>query len=56
MSSWLAWGIFAIPEKRDHDKLVAELRFRLPAVEVRAPPILPGGTAPTPHTILAGCI
>ena len=32
-------------EKRDHDKLVAELRFRLPAVEVRAPPILPGGTA-----------
>ncbi len=34
-------------EKRDHDKLVAELRFRLPAVEVRAPPILPGGTAPT---------
>ncbi len=34
-------------EKRDHDKLVAELRFRLPAVEVRAPPILPGGTAST---------
>jgi hypothetical protein len=33
--------------KRDHDKLVAELRFRLPAVEVRAPPIVPGGTAPT---------
>jgi hypothetical protein len=32
-------------EKRDHDKLVAELRFRLPAVEVRAPAILPGGTA-----------
>ncbi len=34
-------------EKRDHDKLVAELRFRLPAVQVRAPSILPGGTAPT---------
>ena len=32
--------------KRDHDRLVAELRFRLPAVEVRAPSILPGGTAP----------
>jgi hypothetical protein len=30
----------------DHDRLVAELRFRLPAVEVRAPPILPGGTMP----------
>jgi hypothetical protein len=29
-----------------HDKLVAELRFRLPAVEVRAPPIVPGGTMP----------
>ena len=30
----------------DHDRLLAELRFRLPAVEVRAPPILPGGTMP----------
>lgn len=29
----------------DHDRLMAELRFRLPAVEVRAPAILPGGTA-----------
>ena len=29
-----------------HDDLVAELRFRLPAVEVRAPPILPGGATP----------
>jgi hypothetical protein len=27
-----------------HDRLVAELRFRLPAVSVRAPAILPGGT------------
>ena len=26
----------------EHDKLVAELRFRLPAVEVRAPSVLPG--------------
>jgi hypothetical protein len=33
--------------QRDHDDLVAELRFRLPAVEVRAPPILPGGTTPS---------
>jgi hypothetical protein len=33
--------------RRDHDDLVAELRFRLPAVEVRAPPILPGGTTPS---------
>jgi hypothetical protein len=32
--------------QRDHDRLAAELRFRLPAVEVRAPPILPGGTTP----------
>jgi hypothetical protein len=30
-------------EQREHDKLVAELRFRLPAVEVRTPPVLPGG-------------
>src|SRR5580693_4633044 len=27
-----------------HDRLVAELRFRLSAVAVRAPAILPGGT------------
>ena len=27
-----------------HDELVRELKFRLPAVEVRAPAILPGGT------------
>jgi hypothetical protein len=30
--------------KQGHDRLVAELRFRLPAVEVRAPSILPGGS------------
>ena len=29
-----------------HDRICAELRFRLPAVEVRAPAILPGGTRP----------
>lgn len=28
--------------QREHDQLVAELRFRLPAVEVRAPSVLPG--------------
>ena len=32
--------------KERHDRLVAELRFRLPAVEVRAPSILPGGSRP----------
>ena len=32
--------------KQRHDRLVAELRFRLPAVEVRAPSILPGGSRP----------
>jgi hypothetical protein len=41
-----ALGGDGLDGKRDHDQLVAELRFRLPAVEVRAPPILPGGTAP----------
>ena len=30
--------------RQRHDNLVAELRFRLPAVAVRAPAILPGGT------------
>jgi hypothetical protein len=30
--------------KQRHDRLIAELRFRLPAVEVRAPSILPGGS------------
>jgi hypothetical protein len=28
--------------QHEHDKLVAELRFRLPAVEVRSPSVLPG--------------
>ena len=28
--------------QREHDQLVAELRFRLPAVEVRTPSVLPG--------------
>jgi len=32
--------------QRDHDNLIAELRFRLPAVEVRTPSILPGGSTP----------
>jgi len=32
--------------QREHDYLVAELRFRLPAVEVRAPAVLPGGSTP----------
>ena len=30
--------------KQRHDRLVAELRFRLPAVEVRAPSTVPGGS------------
>jgi hypothetical protein len=30
--------------RQRHDRLVAELRFRLPAVEVRSPSILPGGS------------
>jgi hypothetical protein len=32
--------------QRWQDELVAELRFRLPAVEVRAPPLVPGGSTP----------
>ena len=32
--------------KQLHDWLVAELKFRLPAVEVRSPSILPGGSRP----------
>ena len=35
-----------LTDAQRHDRLVAELRFRLPAVEVRAPAILPGGTKP----------
>jgi hypothetical protein len=30
----------------EYDYLVAQLRFRLPAVEVQAPPVLPGGSTP----------
>ena len=33
--------------KQLHDWLVAELKFRLPAVEVRSPAILPGGSRPS---------
>lgn len=33
--------------KLRHDWLVAELKFRLPAVEVRLPAILPGGSRPS---------
>jgi hypothetical protein len=33
--------------KQRHDWLVAELKFRLPAVEVRSPAILPGGSRPS---------
>ena len=33
--------------KQQHDWLVAELKFRLPAVEVRSPAILPGGSRPS---------
>ena len=33
--------------KRKHEWLVAELKFRLPAVEVRSPAILPGGSRPS---------
>jgi hypothetical protein len=32
--------------RRRHEWLVAELKFRLPAVEVRSPSILPGGSRP----------
>src|SRR3984885_9319133 len=37
-----------------HDRLVAELRFRLPAVSVRAPAILPGGTRSNGVASIAG--
>ena len=33
--------------KQLHDWLVSELKFRLPAVEVRSPAILPGGSRPS---------
>jgi hypothetical protein len=34
----------AVSGKQDYDRLTAELKFRLPAVEVRAPAIFPGGS------------
>jgi hypothetical protein len=34
----------ALTDKERHDRLVAELKFRLPAVEVRSPSIFPGGS------------
>jgi hypothetical protein len=34
----------AMTDKERHDRLVAELKFRLPAVEVRSPSIFPGGS------------
>jgi hypothetical protein len=34
-------------DKQRHEWLVAELKFRLPAVEVRSPAILPGGSRPS---------
>jgi hypothetical protein len=33
-----------VRDKQRHDRLAAELKFRLPAVEVRSPAILPGGS------------
>jgi hypothetical protein len=33
-----------VSDKQDYDRLTAELKFRLPAVEVRAPAIFPGGS------------
>jgi hypothetical protein len=37
-------GKDAMSDKQRHDRLAAELKFRLPAVQVRAPAILPGGS------------
>jgi len=37
----------AAPGKLRHEWLVAELKFRLPAVEVRSPAIYPGGSRPS---------
>lgn len=37
-------GADAVSDKPDYDRLAAELKFRLPAVEVRSPAILPGGS------------
>jgi hypothetical protein len=40
-------GTDAQTGKQMHDWLVSELKFRLPAVEVRSPAILPGGSRPS---------
>jgi hypothetical protein len=40
-------GTDAQTGKQLHDRLVSELKFRLPAVEVRSPAILPGGSRPS---------
>jgi len=37
-------GKDALTDLQRHDRLAAELKFRLPAVEVRSPAILPGGS------------
>src|SRR5690348_7267908 len=37
-------GQDAMSDKQRHDRLAAELKFRLPAVQVRSPAILPGGS------------
>jgi hypothetical protein len=37
----------ALTGKQRHEWLAAELKFRLPAIEVRAPAILPGGSRPS---------
>ena len=37
-------GKDVLTDMQRHDRLAAELKFRLPAVEVRAPAILPGGS------------
>jgi hypothetical protein len=42
--NWPGDGKDALTDVQRHDRLAAELKFRLPAVEVRSPPILPGGS------------
>jgi hypothetical protein len=37
-------GKDSVTDEQRHDRLAAELKFRLPAVEVRLPAILPGGS------------
>jgi hypothetical protein len=43
----------AARDQRAHDDVINELRFRLPAVAVKSPPILPGGTKVTGLVSLA---